>query len=324
MVKAAREFLRLRPGRDLLALFALTILLPGLVLAAFSGRALLQERNFANQQMRERLDRAADRTAREIERELREWQASLHRFDEGLTPGSNGFPEPIRGSLDDPGAAVVLISRGADTRVWPERQLLYPPASAVMSLPTVEDEALAGAESLELREKDYARAIVAYENVRRSASGSRRALAIHRLGRTHRKDGRHDASLQAFRELERVTERIAGIPADLIAKYEICTHWHLRNDSRALGHAALELYAGLVEGRWELERSRYLFYTETARAWADMASPAGTIARLRDLEEKKRALTEAAALVAEAQPSSDEPRGLTQHLMIRSVDRAGA
>ena len=42
MFRRARQLVRLRPGRDLLVVFALTILLPGLLLAVFGARALLQ------------------------------------------------------------------------------------------------------------------------------------------------------------------------------------------------------------------------------------------------------------------------------------------
>ena len=53
---------RLRSGSNLLAVFGLTILLPGVLLAVFGARALFQERRLANQQIRERLDldRAAE------------------------------------------------------------------------------------------------------------------------------------------------------------------------------------------------------------------------------------------------------------------------
>jgi signal transduction histidine kinase len=316
----AREFLRLRPGRDLLVLFALTILLPGLVLAAFSGRALLQERNFATQQLRERLDRAAERTSRDIERELREWQVSLGRLDPTLPVAASVVPDRLRVSLTDPGAAIVLFAQSSGMRAWPERQLLYQPITAD-SVTAVEDDAVAEAELIELREKDYAKAIVAYERLRGSADAARRTLALHRLGRTYRKAGRQETSLRAFQELERSTERIAGIPADLIAKYEICAHWSARNDSEALAGAALGLYADLVGGRWPMDRSRYSFYADTARGWLDRVSPHATaLLHLHQLEEKKRVLTEAATAVADVRDAAAFP---ATHLVIQGGDGSG-
>jgi hypothetical protein len=52
------------------AVFGLTILLPGLLLTVFGVRALVQERSFAQQQIRERLDAAAQLAVRDFLRLL--------------------------------------------------------------------------------------------------------------------------------------------------------------------------------------------------------------------------------------------------------------
>ena len=57
----ARQLLRLHTGRGLIALFTVTMFLPGILLAVFGVRALYQERRLADQQIRERLERATDR-----------------------------------------------------------------------------------------------------------------------------------------------------------------------------------------------------------------------------------------------------------------------
>lgn len=54
-----RKFIQARPGRHLVPVSILTILLPGLVLAIVGVRALIQERALAAQETRERLDRSA-------------------------------------------------------------------------------------------------------------------------------------------------------------------------------------------------------------------------------------------------------------------------
>ena len=54
--------------------FAVTVVLPGIVLLAFGLRALEQDRRATDQQVRDRLQRAAELAARAIDRELANWQ----------------------------------------------------------------------------------------------------------------------------------------------------------------------------------------------------------------------------------------------------------
>jgi len=72
MFARTRTLVRLRSESGLPAVFGLTILLPGLLLTVFGVRALVQERRFAQQQIRERLDTAAQIAVRDLERDLHE------------------------------------------------------------------------------------------------------------------------------------------------------------------------------------------------------------------------------------------------------------
>ena len=74
MSRSGRAFAFLRPGQRLPAIFVIGILLPGITLAVFSIRALLQERRLADQEIRERLDRVAKLAIRELDLELARWQ----------------------------------------------------------------------------------------------------------------------------------------------------------------------------------------------------------------------------------------------------------
>ncbi len=70
MSRSGRAFSFLRPGQRLPAIFVIGILLPGITLAVFSVRALVQERRLADQEIRERLDRTATFVISELDREL--------------------------------------------------------------------------------------------------------------------------------------------------------------------------------------------------------------------------------------------------------------
>lgn len=167
MFTRARQFVPLRPGRDLLLVFTFTILLPGILLAVFGVRALRQERRLLDQQIRERLDRAGELAVRDLEQEFLEWQAALEDIRQARSVDPERLPDRIRRSVAEPGSGAIVFLGPQELRVWPERQLLYQPARPGTASPAeaLAVGALAEAESLELREKDYPQAIVIYKRL---------------------------------------------------------------------------------------------------------------------------------------------------------------
>lgn len=325
MFARTRTLVRLRSGSGLPAVFGLTILLPGLLLTVFGVRALVQERRFAQQQIRERLDAVAQLAVRDLERDLHEWQAALDRIGQEGAEAMDALPARVRASLEQPGAAAVVFVGAGAQRVWPERQALYqvaPPPVALESAPL--DRALSDAESVELREKDYARAIALYDRALATAARDRRTSILHRLARTLRKAGRDEEALVRYRQLAASSDRIGALPADLIAQFEICSLLAAREDREGLATAAFELYRGLVERRWELEKPRYLFYAATAREWlsrnGDLTADA---ARLIAVEDQKRLLTDAIADVFDTTGSSRQSSD-GRFLILRPSDSAVA
>lgn len=297
MLAPAGPVLRRRSGRSLIALFGLTILFPGLLLAALGVRTVRQERRLADQQLRERLDRAADIAVRDLEREVREWQSALEQIapdDAAL----DALPARLRSALTDAGSGIVIRRGHPGQSVWPERQLLYDPRPASLSVPAVPtDRVWADAEFAELRDHDYARAIHLYQRVAVIAAAPQvRAAALQRAARTLRKAGRDEDALAAYRQLAISPERIGALPADLIARYEICSLLAAEGASALLAPAARDLYRDLIDGRWRLEKARFLHYAASARRFleADPSSRA-ELARWTASEEQKASLTEAAA-----------------------------
>jgi len=307
----------LRPGHRLPAIFVVGILLPGVVLAVFSARALVQERRLADQQIRERLERVAALTIRELGQELGQWQGSVEELAGSGILASNreisslaaaSWPERVRQVVDTPGSGVIIFGDGEDLGVLPPGQLLYPPTASPRSSPAVEPpRGLAEAEFAELRDKDYPRAIQLYEQLSEGAAAGDRALLVHRLARTSKKAGLHDEALRYYRVLEQAgEERVGPLPAGLIAKVELCSLWEEQEAADDLAVGARELYEGLVSGRWSLEKSRYLFYSGKALEWLAQSpdrpgDPLGSqeMERLRETEQKKLALTTAVEEVAD-------------------------
>ena len=92
MKRGVRQLLRLHTGRGLIALFAVTMFLPGILLAVIGVRAFYQDRRLADQQIRERLERAADLAFRELELELSRWQQAVDRVGETPVLDHLSFP----------------------------------------------------------------------------------------------------------------------------------------------------------------------------------------------------------------------------------------
>ncbi len=267
--------LRLRPGLGLLLVFVLTILLPGVLLAVFGLRTLWQERRLAEQQIREQLERLAELAGRDLERELARWQ----RLVEGLRP--EVLPEEVRRVAAELGAGAVVHLEKQRLTVLPQGQIPH-------ELGPVAEEPvpamLATAEAVEFRQKDYVKAAALYQRALSAAGPQFQAAVLHRLARVYRKKGQREDALRIWKQLEGMRDaRIGSLPAELVARVEVC--------SMEKGPGALELYRALVAGRWRLEKSRYLFYSEQARAWLPGTHP--EVAALRAEEEQKLSLTAA-------------------------------
>jgi signal transduction histidine kinase len=302
-----------------LVVFLATIVFPSILLAVFGLRALRQERWLVDQQIRQRLERATEAAAQSLQQELSEWEKELEQVGQPPVRESPLLPERIGRAVGEPGAAALVVYDGREWRASPPGQLLYAPApqwGAARSpgqLPAIVDEviprAFAKAESLELVQKDYPKAIALYRQVLDAVQGSRsqaqsrepraheaalenqRALLLHRLGRTYRKAGRYEEARRAYGQLLSLPQASIGeLPADLVAKHELCRLWEEQGARDRLATCALELYRELVSGRWPIEKARYLFYSRQAKEW--LAGP-GDAAALQALEQQKLALSNA-------------------------------
>ena len=165
----------------LLLIFAATILTPGMLLGFFGLRALIQERRLAEQQIRDRLQASAETLGRLVELEFLTWQQGLDETKHTSATDPASWPARVRRAVEEPGSsAVVLLAEGK--RVW-----AMPPGRVLYNLSPVPNRSVARqpwpleaeAESLELRNKDYGRAIALYRGLLASAQAPDRARILH-------------------------------------------------------------------------------------------------------------------------------------------------
>jgi len=281
-----------------LVLFALAVVLPGLLLTALGVVTLRQDRSLADQQVRERRDVLADRVVAALETELRRWDTALAALPLDSDRAAAAFPALLRTALERSTLTVCVVTGPAGTRAWPARRLLYdvgdPGAAKPRSLPP----ALVAAERIELEQRDLARAAAAYRALVAVAEPATRADVLVRLARTYRNAGREDLAASAYRDLERLSGTTSeGVPADLLAGCALCVAAH----TTERGACALGIYRDLVDGRWRLDRVWYWAYSGQVRGLLDGgAAHNADIDGLAAREAEKRSLTRAVeAIVAE-------------------------
>jgi len=296
--RPARTRFRLGPSQKFVGVFALFILLPGAFLAAFALRVLRQEGQVARQRAREGLERASLDIARDLESEFRSWTAALTPA-KGEKPSEVGdFPAPVGQAFSEPGGGAFLYEADGTLEVFPSGAVLYLPRSPAVGEPSFRRPlpGLAGAEALELARKDYAAAARAYRKLLASADTASRPLVRQRLARTLRKAGRTEEARQTYRQLlDNGRVWIGDLPSDLVARNELCSLADDNGSPDAARGMALDFYRDLEEGIWPLEKPRYLYYSEAARARCRAAETgSGEFERLLAAEEGKLALSRAA------------------------------
>ena len=200
--------------------FAVTVVLPGIILLGFGLRALEQDRRATDQQVRDRLQRAAELAARAIDQQLANWQQFR----------SDG----------------VTLETGSALKIAPPQRVAYEPGERIAAQAV--EPALAEAEQYEQVRGDIASAIPLYRRATATGGPHVRAVAWQRLAACYRKTGMRDKAVQAYGELLKFPEqRIGFTNADLIARFELCS---LGEGDRAA------FYHDLVAGRWRLEIGR--------------------------------------------------------------------
>lgn len=258
-----------KPPRHLLVILLLLTVVSISALAWLGWKVLEQDRVAEAGRVQERLQHAADQISATLRGNLAETGERLSSWVL-IPPSGDGKPEE----------GLLLILTRSTLSAYPPGRLLYRP------LPSPEPEApisaFAEGEGLEFRQEQPGKAAEWYGRLAESKDVAIRAGALMRLGRVTRKAGRLDASRAAYERLRAVVGvRVAGAPAELVARHALC---ELFPDSGRAG----ALKQDLLTGRWHLSRGQFEFY------WAEAARLSG---RQDPIPAEAEAIAEVAALV---------------------------
>ncbi|HKA02613.1 MAG TPA: HAMP domain-containing sensor histidine kinase [Candidatus Solibacter sp.] len=240
----------LKPPKSLLLILFLLTLVSVAALAWAGWKLLEEDRLVQAQQRQEILEQEADRITATVRGSLAE---SGDRLSASLaSPPPAGTPKD----------GVLLIVRDYSFTAYPSGRLLYYPAPS--NDPEAPPQVFAEAESFEFQDGQLTKAAAAYRALADSGKDAAiRAGALLRLARVLRKLGHEEEARAAYMRLAGMGGvRVAGVPADLLARHEFGDP-NLKKD--------------LLAGRWRLTRGQFEFYfnepvLEDRRLLADAAA----------------------------------------------------
>jgi signal transduction histidine kinase len=239
----------LKPPKSLLLILFLLTLVSVTALAWSGWKLLEQDRLVQAQARQELLEQEADRIVATLRGSLAETGDRLSAW--------LGSP-PTAGTPKD---GALLIVRGNSLTAYPAGRLLYYPMAA--SDPEAPAEIFSEAEALEFQDGQLPKAAAVYRALAESKDAAVHAGALLRLGRVQRKAGHEEEARAAYARLATIGGvRVAGAPADLVARHE-------------LGDGSLR--GDLLNGKWHLTRGQFEFYygdaaPEDRRLLADAAA----------------------------------------------------
>ncbi len=240
----------LRTPTRLLVLF---VVLGGLPLAALgwlTWRFLDQDRALEGQRIRERLENDASLLARESDRALAAWE-------DLLTASGPNVPATLRAdgvflAFNQKG---ILRSEGVALPYYP---LVDPGPEAPSAI-------FATAEALEFREGALASATATYREIASTGDRPQRAAALMRLARCFRKQNQFQDALRTYVELAAMgSASVAGVPAEILATHERIAVWKVTGKEAEARREAASLAAMLSQGRFQISRATFDFYSQSA------------------------------------------------------------
>ncbi len=248
-------------SRRLILSFVLVLLVPAAAVVWLGVRLIEQDRTIASRQLQERRESAADRLIAGLEQAV----SSTERRLDGESDAVGIRPD------DD---AVLVTLRPDGIQAYP-RDLLYLPA--LPPGPPEPTEAFEEGEALEFRARDPGAAAANYRTLTASASAAVRAGALLRLARTLRKTGdANDANeaLGVYADLTQIPDaRLAGLPADLVARRARCDLLAELGRDAELGREARALQVDLLAAHWPIDQGTYQAYSAQIDRWIGAEPP---------------------------------------------------
>ncbi len=204
------------------------------------------------------------------QRELEGRQAAAlvvtHSLEQSLAEAERRLPV---GPLPESVVRFTLSPLGI--RADPASRVLWLPVSAPMQ--AAEARQFTETETVEFR-GGAKRARLRYEAMARSPKSAVRAGALLRVARVHRREGRWDDALRAYRGLAEIGRvAIDGMPADLLASRASCSVLEESGRKQELEREAAALEIDFLAGRWMLDQPAWELAAGQIPQWTGRPLP---------------------------------------------------
>jgi signal transduction histidine kinase len=242
-----------RPARNLVALIAGVTVVPLVILVWLGWRLLEQDVALEQQQIRQRVERAADLVVVALRQKLSLVEQQLESDD---VRWPNGVP--------------VVDFRNDRVRVQSGRVAYLP---VVPSLPEAPSTVFAEGERLEFVGRAPGAAADWFQPLTESPNHAVVAGALVRLGRTLSKAGRLEDAAATYKRLTTLDDvSVGGVPASLVGTYALGRLLQEQRREPELRQLGTTLRTDLLAGRWLLPESVYRLYAGDAVKWSGTAS----------------------------------------------------
>lgn len=214
-----------------------------------SWRVLAQDRALEEQQIEQRVERAADIVTAALQRAV---AASERRL--------------VEGNKDWPQGAVVMIVQGDTIRVWPAGRVAYLPVAP--QLPELPTAPFAAAEAVEFKQRNPVQAAALYRDLTRQNPPGVRAGALLRLARSLRASGKPADALAVYAQLlDEDGWAFEEMPLSLVARQARCSLMETLDQAADLRREADALGLDLQRGRWQMARAVAVLSAQDAARW---------------------------------------------------------
>jgi hypothetical protein len=286
--------IRLDWQKRALILFAVLILALSVVLTGLAIREAEREKLLAQREITEEVQKTADLIFKQIKDRIAQVEARILKlFKQSEFRADQGPSAQLAGQIQksEPLVSEIFYLAEDGQVSFPLNKPLYR-LSEKGGLAGQLPEEIAGhrlfkaAETAEFQNQNFALARQYYRELMASAvDKSSRALLLNAMARCYVNSGHPLQALETYEQLISGYSQEAGpdgLPLVLIALYQIGALHSDRNNEPDSAHKFLDLYAALLEPKWDLSRVQFDFYLSRVKKELNVVA-----AKMNDAESKK-------------------------------------
>ncbi len=262
--------------RKIVLLFGFGIVLPSLLLGYLAFRGIQNDRALVEKERLEEIRQTADQIVRVVDEEITAIEAALSK----VVADAPEVPSPgLAAALEKFAAANPLVEQVfyfEDFKAlrFPAAKLLYIPdgrreaGSSPLVGPSESGE-IQNAQRLEFREKNYPKALAAYQRTIGHTKDARLAgMLLTAVARVQRKSGLSRAALSTYERIVREHGAAVvpgGLPLGPAASLEICVLTRELGDFARSAQTTIDFYRSLVRRKWILEKAEFEFFVQRVK-----------------------------------------------------------